>query len=160
MRDLIVCTDCGHEKPRHARGLCQACYTRQRRANPDNRERDRQASLDWKHRNRERNRAYDREHAMDGQCAECDGPMSRGSDGGVCRGCRAAQLRIRRETICAMWADGLTGSAIAREFGWTKTRLGVEIAQARADSWDLPHRRTPEQVARIRAGWLAARAAA
>lgn len=52
-----------------------------------------------------------------------------------------------RRMIEAMWADGLTRREIEAQVGST-----LNIATLRARGYDLPHRRTPEQVARITKG--------
>jgi hypothetical protein len=101
-----------------------------------------------------RKRQYDR------QCARCGARISGtdpGSSSGLCRSCvakRSTQRRYgaRRVMAEAMWADGYTWKQIQ-----TLTGIKANAALYRYRGWDLPHRRSAEQVARIAAGWAAAR---
>lgn len=51
-----------------------------------------------------------------------------------------------------MWAAGFTARQIAAEMGWTAKKPNVLVSNLRRQGYDLPHRRTPEQIARITAG--------
>jgi hypothetical protein len=61
----------------------------------------------------------------------------------------------RRQLAEGMWADGWTIREMAEAFGIAKDRMGVTLAHWRIEGHGdaFPHRRTPEQVARIAAGW-------
>lgn len=113
-----------------------------------------------------RKRAHEREVVA--RCPDCSKGMPRGfvSHGySRCVEChRAADRRwfeARAGIIADLWEDGAKCSTIAEAFDWTTTQLGVEMARIRSELPGLlPHRRTPEQVERIRNGWAAARKAA
>ena len=60
------------------------------------------------------------------------------------------QRRVRAEWIVARWAEGWTGRQIAEALGWSPDHLGVEIDRLRKEGYDLPYRRSPEQLARMR----------
>jgi hypothetical protein len=62
---------------------------------------------------------------------------------------RAHENRLR---VVEMWAGGLSMRDIAAVMGWSAHHLGVEMHRMRKLGYDLPHRRTPEQRARIREG--------
>ena len=100
--------------------------------------------------------AYRREHT--GVCIRCGDPMGIGVHDGVCKPCEAAAVHARRARVCGWWRDGLTLRQIAGRLGWTPNHLRAEVNRMRAAGYDLPYRRTPEQVARITAGTAAARA--
>lgn len=103
-----------------------------------------------------------------GTCIDCGAPTdgSNGRDKAPerCRTCiepaRIAKVtettqgraRPRRERIAEMWASGMTLSQIAVELGLAKGAVAAIVHTMREQGWDLPHRRTPEQCARIRAG--------
>lgn len=59
----------------------------------------------------------------------------------------------QRAQIERLWAEGKTVREIGAEIGWALSTAKVKISQLRAQGYDLPHRRTPEQVARIAGGW-------
>jgi transposase len=128
--------------------------------NPGKAERDRQRARAWKARNREHLHSYDAAYAAANArtCGTCGGPMHYKTIGTACATCTQARRHERALAIERMWRDGLTVYEIADRVGWTKDRLGIEMANLRADGYDLPHRRTPEQVDRIRAGWARVRA--
>jgi hypothetical protein len=67
--------------------------------------------------------------------------------------CFEAIAAVTRSVTEGMWADGWTSREIADVFGHA-TLAWVPVMRRRG--WDLPYRRTPEQVARIRAGSRAA----
>lgn len=60
----LTCRVCGTQAARTfvSHSMCSTCSVRKYRANPENRERDNEASRRWKESNRERNRARDREY--------------------------------------------------------------------------------------------------
>lgn len=52
---MIKCEDCGKEKPKHAIGLCLACYHRQRyRGSKEVRLKAKKATYNWMANNRDR----------------------------------------------------------------------------------------------------------
>jgi hypothetical protein len=58
----------------------------------------------------------------------------------TCRGCIAADAEVRRDRITAMWEEGMSVLAIAREFGCTRGAITVEMAYIRELGRDLPYR--------------------
>lgn len=91
-------------------------------------------------------------------CDECGVLRPPGSvQGKFCAACLAARRErrafARAGIIADLWEEGRTMQEIADLLGWTKNHCGVEIARIR-QRWPelLPHRRTPEQVERIREG--------
>jgi transposase len=76
-------------------------------------------------------------------CATC-GP----DVGGAIRRERA---RPHREAVEAAWASGLTCREMGERFGWSVSTSNVYISSLRARGYDLPHRRPPEEVARVAA---------
>jgi hypothetical protein len=89
------------------------------------------------------------EHAYKNECA-CGEPKMKVHE--RCQGCADATAAVRRTLTEGMWADGWTCAEIAAALGHSTNGM---IPAMRRRGWDLPHRRTPEQVARIRAGVLA-----
>lgn len=81
-------------------------------------------------------------------CAHC-GPMVTGD-------INRERARPRREAVERAWAEGKTCREMMEMFGWADRS---SIAVLRRRGYDLPHRRSPEQVERIRAGYAKARAA-
>lgn len=74
-----------------------------------------------------------------------------------CNGRRGGELSRRaaephRAEVEAAWAAGLTTREMCERFGWTGKYSYTNIGKLRARGYDLPHRRTPEQLARIAAG--------
>lgn len=137
------CAECGKRKSLRARGMCDACYSRVHRAeNPTYAENSRIYSRAWKARNRERTREYDHQYAAThrGVCSQCDGPMDRKRDGGICSSCRAEGARVRRQTLQTMWNSGAPLAEIAAALATTVNVVGTEMAHMRADGWDLPYR--------------------
>jgi hypothetical protein len=138
-------------------GVSQATISRWTRAGAV--EHDRARSRAWKARNREANRERDRASARSargrGLCSECGMPKGIGGAGNArCMGCISATAEVRRTLVEGMWAEGWTCREIFVDV------LGVHtayIGPCRRKGWNLPHRRTPEQVARIRAGSMAGR---
>lgn len=148
-----TCRVCGHRAITYPSiGLCDACYKRARRLDPENAERDREASRRWKREHREENRARDRalkrRPEYRGTCEICGGP--RGSDAarrgpGVCASCIAAGVHERRMMLVELWASGMRITEIAAALGVTKNFLGVEMVRARQDGYDLPYRYGPKR---------------
>lgn len=93
----------------------------------------------------EQKRRWDREHLHD-PCPECGGPKCRHN--ARCINCAEDHRARRRALIERMWAEGATIREIREAIGSPGWSAGVH----RSRGWNLPHRRTPEQVARIRAG--------
>jgi hypothetical protein len=113
-----------------------------------------------------RKRTHERQ--IGGTCPDCGGGLRRASvykGSERCGDCERAGRRRRWEAraliVADLWEDGLTSWEIADIYGWSYDRVGVEMARIR--QWRpelLPHRRSPEAVANIRAGWARAREAA
>ena len=57
-RPIIICKECGEEKPHHARGLCRKCYKRQ--YYEAHREVTRERNRRWRDANPEKRREYGR----------------------------------------------------------------------------------------------------
>lgn len=101
-------------------------------------------------------------------CERCGAPMS-GSEGHgphapmVCRSCdnaafgerSRARHRTLREEVERAWAAGLTIREMGERFGWTHPQAC--ISQARSRGYDLPYRRPPETVEKLRASWARVR---
>lgn len=122
-------------------------------------EHDRKRSQAWKDSHREETRAYgaqyDRDHR--GTCTECGDAMGIGVfTDGICQPCRTAVRNERFAAIERMWNEGAKCGAIASAVGLSINAFRSEFGLMRATGWDLPYRRTPEQVARIVAGQRAA----
>lgn len=95
----------------------------------------------------EHKRRWDRENRP---LCECGQPMRRGSS--QCIECkRAADAWLRRQ-VEEMWAEGMTGRQIADALGWKSKNPAQHICALRRDGYNLPHRRTPEQIARMTGG--------
>jgi transposase len=94
-----------------------------------------------------------------GACVDCGAPTNGNAGPGKacmrcldCGGRFTAELSRRRwlahrVQIEAMWADGYTMREIAREMGLKYDK--AMTSRMRANGYDLPYRRTPEQVRRI-----------
>lgn len=78
------------------------------------------------------------------RCAECAKPVA----AELLRASWAPYQKLIEE----MWAEGMTARQIGDALGWTFRNPGTHISQLRARGYDLPHRRTPEQLARIVVG--------
>lgn len=109
------------------------------------------------------------DEAIVAHCSDCGRGITqcvaRMKKGTRCVDCKHAGMarawEARASIIADMWEDGWTRNQIAEAFGWTGNRAGVEIAKIRQRKPGLlPHRRSPEAVANIRAGWQRARKAA
>lgn len=125
---------------------------------PEVAERQRIASRASKARRKDELAEYDRRYYLEHKhpCPKCGHRLSYQRTGEKCPGCAAA----RRERVVVWWAEGLTMREIADRLGWTAVQVRTDIARMRAVGYDMPHRRTPEQVANIRAGIAKARVAA
>lgn len=100
-----------------------------------------------------------------GSCIDCGAPTN-GTAGGHkrtperCVECGkrhsaevAAEFSVLyREMVEEMWAEGMTCREIADALGWKTKNVGTHISVMRARGYNLPHRRTPEQLARITKG--------
>jgi hypothetical protein len=99
-------------------------------------------------------REWDRAHAED-RYDKCECGTRKKKTSSRCDDCVRVAAEARRQLAEGMWADGWTYREIAEAFGVSVDRMAVAVAQWRkqghADAF--PHRRTPEQVARITAGW-------
>ncbi len=74
---------------------------------------------------------------------------------------RAQKAAHRRATVERLWAEGVTCREIGRRMGWKTNHPSVSISVLRTQhGYNLPHRRTAEQVARIAAATAAASARA
>lgn len=88
------------------------------------------------------------EHASK-RCLSCSGRVQ----AGIAAERQRALARPRWDEIAARYRAGATLSAISEEFGlWGPAHAGQILYRMRRAGYDLPHRRTPEQVERIRAG--------
>ena len=108
--------------------------------NPAYAEHQRSLSLAWKDRNRERNRARDREYVerIKVPCPRCGEKHS--PDHSVCQACRSAASAARRELAQRLWAEGNTLLEIAEALGSTRASIGAEISRWRQEGYDFPHR--------------------
>lgn len=94
-----------------------------------------------------------KDHSEEGRvrCAVCGGLKGMGSArksrSDRCLECIQSLAQTKQSIAEGMWADGWKLSEMAEVFGG----VTPEYFQARRVSgWNLPHRRTPEQVARMR----------
>lgn len=91
-------------------------------------------------------------------CVDCGAPTSSCSRNGFaaeprCIRCAAIHAHApQRAQIERMWAEGRTCREIGETLGWTGEYLTHGITILRGRGYNLPHRRTPAQVARITAG--------
>lgn len=83
---------------------------------------------------------------------ECGTTKIKGSE--RCQECYDATAAVRRTLAEGMWAAGWTLGEMGDAFGVKGCKY---FPAQRVRGWDLPHRRTAEQVARIRAGSLRGR---
>lgn len=108
-----------------------------------------------------------RKDSYRGTCQDCGAPTdgSNGPDSAPtrcnhCNGLRRAEQNRKdwephRRAVEAAWAAGLTCAEMCERFGWSN-RVAISVLRQRG--YNLPHRRTPEQVARMAAGWERVRA--
>jgi hypothetical protein len=89
-------------------------------------------------------REWDRAHAED-RYDKCECGMRKKKTSSRCDDCARAVAEARRQLAEGMWADGWKESEIREVLGT------FQVGAARQGGWNLPHRRTPEQVARITA---------
>lgn len=111
-----------------------------------------------------RKRACDDRHRK--VCPSCGGLMAVRSGwsnkeperpSAMCRACYDAAERervaARDAEIARMWAEGKTLREIGEHFGWPKTQVCAELYGRLPERGNvLPHRRSPKDVAAIRAG--------
>jgi hypothetical protein len=90
-------------------------------------------------------REWDRAH-KESHYDECECGARKKRENARCIGCRRLVEDSRRALAEGMWADGWTEREIREVLG------RFQVGAARRGGWDLPHRRTREQVARITAG--------
>lgn len=101
-------------------------------------------------------REYDRRPEVRGECGNPCCKNLRGighgdrSRRGYCSECARAVADVRQTLTEGMWAEGWTVYEIEAALG-VNSRGGY-VGACRARGWDLPHRRTPEQIERIAAG--------
>lgn len=110
-------------------------------------------------------RAIDNAHRS--ACINCGGLLAPASEWRGYKRCKDCHLihqraahRERDLQIVAWWAEGLTMREICARLGWSKGHLSCEIHRLRARGYSLPHRRSPEGLANIRAGIHRAKVAA
>lgn len=58
----------------------------------------------------------------------------------------------RREEIAELYRSGMTLTGMAERLGTSLNTVAVDLARMRGYGMDIPHRRTPEQLERMRAG--------
>jgi hypothetical protein len=99
-------------------------------------------------------RQWDRAH-KEARYDQCECGARKLKRAARCDGCARAVADARRQLAEGMWADGWTTREMAEAFGISKDRMGLTLATWRRRGYAdaFPHRRTPEQVARITAGW-------
>lgn len=118
---------------------CRAAKAAWQRANGGNRRVGARAEV---------KRRWDREHRP---LCECGQPMGRGAE--RCCDCQRADKAAYRRLVEDMWAEGMTARQIAGALGWKCANPNQYIVVLRnRQGYNLPHRRTPEQIARITAG--------
>lgn len=93
----------------------------------------------------EAKKAWERENHRR-PCPTCSGEKDRHSE--ACQGCMDATAAVRGSLTEGMWADGWSAREIADVFGHASAGF---VGAMRARGWDLPPRRTPEQIARMHA---------
>jgi hypothetical protein len=106
------------------------------------------------------NRRYCSEHCRraqyDGVCVDC-GARTDGHDGPGKASLRCVpcanrhsieagradmkRVRLRRERIEELWAEGLLMRQIAAEMNWSMDHLAIELHRMRRAGYDLPYRR-------------------
>lgn len=116
--------------------------------NPEHEKHQRAVSLAWKDRNREANRARDRQHLQDikDPCPNCGTLKSHNR--AQCLGCFTVTAEVRRTLAEGMWADGWLIREINDALGWTAPG---GITSMRPRGWDLPHRYRMENGRRVAA---------
>lgn len=97
-----------------------------------------------------------RKSQYDRECIDCGARIDGTTPsrcGGRCMPCANKIPRLahvaHRQTIEAMWAEGRTILQVCEAMGLKPNAEMISVWRARG--YDLPHRRTPEQVARITA---------
>lgn len=93
-------------------------------------------------------------------CPECGKPTSAFvwavNEPAKCWGCIQGEKETRWVRIEEMWAEGRTMRQIAEQLGVSMDWIKADFGKMRKAGRNLPHRRTPEQCARIRNGRWAA----
>jgi hypothetical protein len=89
--------------------------------------------------------AWDKAH-RESHYDECECGARKARNSTRCLGCRRLVEDARRALAEGMWADGWTQREIR------EVLPSFHLGAARQGGWKLPHRRTPEQAARITAG--------
>lgn len=126
--------------------------------NPEKiREQDRRQNVRRRTTKREWEREWTRSEQGRGRCANPVCGHLKGIGGNkssrlcvYCHRCRLALADVRRTLTEGMWAEGWTVYEIEAALG-VNSRGGY-VGACRARGWDLPHRRTLEQIERIVAG--------
>lgn len=142
----------GLSYPKIAAELGVSVTTLIKHLRPEYAEKQRQASLKWKHRNKQAVLQYDRDYMrrldVRGSCVECGGPMgiNKKRRDGRCRKCVVAQKEHNWRIVQRMWRDGASCQEIADALGWTVNHTNVQMTRMRKAGWDLPYRR-PRKVA-------------
>lgn len=106
-----------------------------------------------------------------GTCVECGAPTNNGTvpPPRLCARCNGhrqgeanrAEWEPYRRLVEQMWAEGMTARQIADALGWTTKWSTAHICVLRRQQgYNLPLRRTPEQIARMTASGGIARARA
>lgn len=120
-----VCETCGKPHRSPYRHLCQACYSRQRRADPERAEKDRAFSRAWKARNSDANkargRAYRKSLRVECECGNLKEPSA-----SRCRSCVSAAAKARDDQIVEMYDAGVPLAEIAEILGTTIGTISVQ----------------------------------
>lgn len=106
-----------------------------------------------------------RKESYRGACVDCgaatNGSNGRGSNAPKrCQACsnvvsaerKREEFAGYRRMVEEMWAEGMTGRQMADALGWTARNPNRYISDLRSRGYNLPHRRTPEQIERILVG--------
>jgi hypothetical protein len=97
---------------------------------------------DWKARNPEAQRRYDRQRQR-GRCDSCHGPLGLGrTDGGTCARCWREELHFRRVDVQRLWnEEHLTSREIAAQMRMSKEAVEQLMVRMRRDGWTLESRK-------------------
>ena len=63
-----------------------------------------------------------------------------------------AQKQANWERVQKLWLNGDTYGQIAKQLGWSKSQLSVQMTRMRNEGWDMPYRYDRERRAKARAG--------
>lgn len=107
---------------------------------PGYREKDLATSRDWKRRNKDRTKEYDKRNHEEARvpCPSCEKPME--PDASLCQACRSRVREQRAELLERWWAEGILVKEIARRLGWSEGYAGVEIVTLRKAGRNFPYR--------------------